>query len=57
MYIVPYLVLMLVLAQASKVFADWWLGMIKVNPYHLTDTQAMAIYIASTVACGIFLAT
>jgi hypothetical protein len=46
---------MMVLAQAFRVFSEWWLGIIKYHPYFLTSYQALAIYIASAIICGLFL--
>jgi purine-cytosine permease-like protein len=56
MYAISNVDVTMVFAQAAKVFSDWWLGMIKSNPYYLTSRQAMAIYIASTLVCGVLLA-
>jgi hypothetical protein len=46
----------MVLAQIARVFSDWWLGLIKPNPYHLTSSQLMNIYIIATSVCGLLLA-
>lgn len=47
---------MMVLGQASRVFSEWWLGLVKYNPYYLSSYQALAIYIVSAIACGLLLA-
>jgi hypothetical protein len=56
MYKISNVDITMVFAQAAKVFSDWWLGMIKSKSNHLTSYQTMAIYIASSLACGVLLA-
>jgi hypothetical protein len=44
------------ITQGTKIFADWWIGSLKVLPWKLSSTTSMEIYIGLISGFGVVFA-